>query len=151
MGIVRILANSPDSKLGKFLEGELVPELFKVVYTQPGSEFVEVLPRVRPHVAILDRVHERSDAAVLEVLMLKAVCPDARIIVLSEASSPQDAKIVELGVFYYLASPGWVELREVIEAAVQTLVRASPGRAVCDEIASGNARSALGRCVIHER
>ena len=53
-------------------------------------------------IAVIDRIHERPDAAQMEIAILKEAYPDVRIIALSEQPSARDACLVEQGVFYYL-------------------------------------------------
>jgi len=108
---------SPSGCLSEALAGVLPEDRFVVAAATPGSGVMATVRRERPHVAIVDRIDERPQAAPLEIAALKELCPDARIIVLSVRSSDEDAKVVEQGIFYYMAAPQVSDLVRVIHAA----------------------------------
>jgi DNA-binding NtrC family response regulator len=110
-GIREILASAPSSSG------------FDIIDVRPGPGVVDVARREQPQIAIIDGIHERAEAALLEIALLKAIRPEVQIIVLSEQSSVRDARIVELGVFYYMTAPPGQELIRVIEAANRALAR----------------------------
>ena len=122
---IRVLISSSDELLGEYVIDRLSPARFDVSAVRPGVAVLDAIRRQRPHIAVLDRVHERLEAAQMEIAVVKDVCPDARIIVVSEASSASDAQIVEAGVFFYLAerSSPPAELLRVIEAAARSTVK----------------------------
>lgn len=112
---------APTPTLGRYVRAQLPAERFEVVDVCPGPGFIDAVYRTSPHIAVLDRIEKRSEAATLELTMLKRRRPDVEVIVVSDRSSAKDASIVELGVFYYLAgSPRRVLIR-LIEAAADAL------------------------------
>jgi DNA-binding response OmpR family regulator len=122
---LRVLVNSPDGLLGEFLRKGLSEPDFKVVTCLPGPSFMAVAYREHPEIAVIDRVNDRPDTAAMEILVLKEIRPNVRIIALSGSSSPQDARIVEHGIFFYMATPTGAEVIQVIEAAAKTFYRSA--------------------------
>ncbi len=114
---VTVLIKSSNQETLELLRGSLPAEHFKVVILEAEASFVEVVRSERPEIAVIDCVDQSPDAAQLEIDVLKSVRPDVRIIALSENPSPNDARIVERGLFYYLANPTASDLLRVIEAA----------------------------------
>lgn len=107
--------------LGRYVRAQLPAERFEVVDVRPGPDFIDAVYRASPHIAVLDRIEKRSEAAKLELAMLKRHRPDVEVIVVSDRSSAKDAFIVELGVFYYLAGGPRRVLIRLIEAAANAL------------------------------
>lgn len=99
---------------------------FRVVVARPGPDFVDVVRRERPEIAVLNGVDERPEEAAMEIEVLKAIQSEVRVIAISGTPTPKDAAIVELGVFYYLAGPPGTELVEVVEAASRSLAQTWP-------------------------
>jgi DNA-binding NtrC family response regulator len=112
-----ILLNSPDHSLAEALEARLGSLGLRTVTCEPGLSFLEVARRERPGVAVLDRVNERVEAAQMEIQLLKELWQEVRIVVVSSQPSQEDGRVVERGVFFYLAAPAMAELIRVIEAA----------------------------------
>ncbi|MBI4600852.1 MAG: hypothetical protein HY721_02720 [Planctomycetes bacterium] len=125
---MRVLVDSPDASIGELLRERLPGSDFHVVSTQPGPAFLRTARCVLPDIAVVDRVHERAEAALLEIAVLKDARPGVRIIALSEESSPKDARVVEQGIFYYMTLPTGRELVQVIRAAARAI--ASEAKAV---------------------
>lgn len=117
MKAIRILVSSSNDDVSEFLNQTLSRARFEVCAVEPGNGFTEMVERVRPAIALIDVIDERPDAARSEVEILREICPKARIVALSRSSSPQDAGVVERGVFYYLANDWRGRLSEVIEVA----------------------------------
>lgn len=107
--------------MGEFLKDQLPRSEYRVISTRPGPAFISAVRCELPDIAVIDRIHERSDAALMEVAVLKEVWPDIRIIVLSERSSAKDAGIVEQGIFFYMTMPERSGLVQVIQAAAQAV------------------------------
>jgi CheY-like chemotaxis protein len=124
---LRVLVISPDIALGDLLRKGLPERDFQVIACGPGPAFMEAARREHPEIAVIDRVNDRPDMASMEILVLKDIRPNIRIIALSGSSSPQDARIVEHGVFFYMATPTGAEVIQVIEAAAKTFRRTVPG------------------------
>ena len=53
--------------------------------------------------------------------ILRKVRPNLKIIALTPVSSPNDAKVIEQGIFYYLAKPVGDELVEAVQAAAKVI------------------------------
>ncbi len=121
MSVFKVLVDSPDAAMGEFLKDQLPRSEYRVISTRPGPAFIGAAHCELPDIAVIDRVHERPDAALMEVAVLKEVRPDIRIIVLSERSSPKDAGIVEQGIFFYMTRPEISGLVQVIEAAAKAV------------------------------
>jgi predicted CXXCH cytochrome family protein len=103
------------------LQAQLRASGIRAVLTQPGAAFIDVARRERPHVAVLDRVDERMDAAQMEIQLLREVNQDVRIIAVSRKPSPHDAPVVEQGVFFYMTTPAAGELVRVVQAAARAV------------------------------
>lgn len=101
--------------------GALLPAHFAVHACRPGSGFFDRARTVRPHIAVLDRFDERPAAAQIELEVLKDVRRDVRILAVSGHSTPQDASLLEGGVFYYTTEARGPQLRPVIEAAAKDI------------------------------
>jgi DNA-binding NtrC family response regulator len=119
--MVRILINSPDEDVARVLQSGLEPQAYLVTDVRPGPAFVRTVREEWSDIVIIDRVHERPDAAQVEIEVVKGLRPEARIIVISGESSEKDAKIIEQGVYYYLTSGTVPELIRVIKAAAKSL------------------------------
>lgn len=116
-----LMVVTPIPTLGRYVKRLLPSERFDVIDVRPGAHFVEAVYRASPHIAVLDRIEKRSEAAQLEIAMLKKRRPEVEVIVVSERSSAKDASIVELGVFYYLAGRSQRELIRLIGAAADAV------------------------------
>ncbi|MFI5379216.1 MAG: hypothetical protein ACHRHE_07965 [Tepidisphaerales bacterium] len=116
----RILIVSPQQGVMEQIEGRLEHLNCDAVWVRSGPEFLRSVRDMAPSVAVIDRVHERAEAARMEIALLKELCPDARIIVISEEPSAEDAWVSEQGVFYYMTLAPGPELVRVIEAAARS-------------------------------
>lgn len=114
-----LLVVSPSEALRHALESELSRERFRVWYTRPGAPVLSALQQSRPCIAVLDGIDGRPEAAQLEIALVKSMCPEARVIVVSGCSSGSDASVVEQGVFYYMAAPSRQELVRAVEVAAR--------------------------------
>lgn len=120
-GPVRILVNTSDAELARSLESAIHEPEFALAFSGPGAWFVRDVRRTRPQIAVIDRVHERPQAAQTEIALLKDCRPDVRIVLLSQEPSRADGALVEQGVFFYLAAPSLTTLTAVIHAAAASL------------------------------
>lgn len=124
-----VLIVGPDDVLAGSLRQELSPGECDIVGVRPGSGFVHAARLRKPQIAVLDRVDRRREAAQTEIAVLRDARDDVRIIVVCEASSSEDARLVEEGIFYYLSPPSIGRLSEVIRAAAHSIrTRARPVR-----------------------
>ena len=112
-----VLLNTADAALATQLKVRIRRPDICVIASVPGLSFMETARRIRPRVAVLDGVDERVDAAQMEIELLKELRADVRIIAISSRPSPQDAWVVERGVFFYSAAPEVAEVVRLIEAA----------------------------------
>lgn len=109
--------------VGSFLEGALPVSQFRVLNSTPGPSIME--PAQQADIAVIDSIDERPDVAQLEIAMLKNKNSKMPIIVISRNSSDQDIRVVEQGVFYYLAGEPEQKLIRIIHAAVATIEKTS--------------------------
>ncbi len=119
--MIRILVDSPDPTTVPFLRKRLSNARFKIVTANEGQRFSDSAHRIQPHIAIIDRIHERQEIARQQIAALQEACPEVRIIAISELPSSDDASVVEQGLFYYLTLPVGDELIRVIEAGATGL------------------------------
>ena len=122
--MMRVLVVSPDAKLEEFLMRELPPDEFEIAGTRPGPEMVTAARRRHAHIAIVDRADSRREMAAVELAVLRDVRNDVRLIVLSGAPSPEDARLLEDGVFYYLPASPPVRLPDLVRAAARSISEA---------------------------
>ena len=120
---IRILVISPEMSVGSFLEGALPVSQFRVLNSTPGPSIME--PAHQADIAVIDSIDERPDVAQLEIAMLKNKNSKMPIIVISRNSSDQDIRVVEQGVFYYLAGEPEQKLIRIIHAAAATIEKTS--------------------------
>ena len=114
-----LLINTVDDAFASAVEAALAKSVVRPIRCRPGISFMEMARRQRPEIAVLDHVEERMDAAQMEIAVLKELRQDVRIIIVSRKPSAQDARVVESGVFFYMAEPAMPELVRVIEAAAR--------------------------------
>lgn len=119
--MMRVLVISPDGSLEDYLRRELETMEFAVAGTRPGADVVETARRQRPQIAVVDRVDTRREAAALELAVLRDVQADVRIILVSPRPSPEDAWLVERGVFFYLSASPPLRLPELVRAAAHAI------------------------------
>lgn len=112
-----LLVVGPSEQLRDSLAGELSPQRFRIWFCRPGARVLRALNRSRPEIAIIDGIDARPEAAQLEIALVKAVSPEARVIAVSRHSSGADASVIEQGVFYYMAGLSEAELLRAVESA----------------------------------
>jgi DNA-binding response OmpR family regulator len=119
--MIRLLVDSPDPRTALFLRGQLAAGDYRItgVGLQPG--FADLVRRERPHLVVFDHVDERQDLARARIVELKRLCPEVRVIAVSENPSVRDAVVIEAGLFYYLTLPVGRELVRVIEAGARAV------------------------------
>jgi len=122
---IRILVSSPETSIGAFLESTLSTSRFRVITINPGPSFIEMAQRAE--IAVIDCIDERPDVAQLEIAFLKKIQPKIPIIVISRNSSDRDVRVVEQGIYYYLAGKPEEKLVRVIQAAAE-MIRTSSNR-----------------------
>ncbi len=121
--MIRILLDSISSETLERLRQALTAEAFELYPAAPAEDFSVTVRRSRPHITVLDRVHEQPGKTQRKIEILKDARPGVRIIAISEESSIEDASIIEQGVFYYMTSTEFSELKRIIEAAAVALTR----------------------------
>ena len=117
MNRTNVLVVSAGSGIGEWLASRLSHDRFAVRTVGPGAALIEAVRSRQPHLAVLDQIDAHPEMAQLAVALLKDRNPGVRIVALSGASSEADGKVVEQGIFCYLASCSREELLRVIEAA----------------------------------
>ncbi len=118
---VFVLVSSPTSDVRDFLSDRLGHADFEILGVEPGRAFADAVMRVRPDIAVIDRIDERPEVARAEITYLKENCPKVKIIALSKESSAKDAAIVEQGVCFYLAEDWKPRLVQVTESVARSL------------------------------
>lgn len=126
--MIRLLVDSPNPNTAVFLRGRLDADRFRIVRVELQADFAELARRVHPQIAIIDGIHDRQETARARITALKKISPGVRIIAVSGNSSARDVRVVELGVFYYLALAVGDELVRIIEAAARAPGPATPAR-----------------------
>ncbi|MCH7545780.1 MAG: hypothetical protein IID30_05180 [Planctomycetes bacterium] len=121
--MIRILLDSIPTETFELLRQGLNAEAFELYLTAPAEGFSVAVKRSRPHIAVLDRVQQRQGETQRKIEILRMEWAGVRIIAISEASSIEDASIIEQGVFYYMTSTEFSELKRIIEAAAVALTR----------------------------
>ncbi len=121
MRTLKILVISPDRRLLNYLDEQLSKNEFEFISCKPSEAFTT--PAEGVHVAIVDRIDERPDAASLEIARLKESHAGIPIIAVSKCSSTRDAAAIRQGVFYYLAGQPGSKLLRIIRAAADALPR----------------------------
>ncbi|MFA9478132.1 hypothetical protein ACERK3_07450 [Phycisphaerales bacterium AB-hyl4] len=123
MNRLQILVISPTPFVAAFLTEHLATDRFAVQSVRPGTEANAMGRAASLHVAVVDRIEQRPEAAQKEIALLKEAHPQVRIIAISWNSSARDAGIVEQGLFYYWTGKPRPELIELVEAAAAELQR----------------------------
>ena len=118
-----VIVISPSSMLGVALSRALSTSGFQIVPVRPGPDVLDAVRRVRPRIAVIDRIDERPEAAQLEIALLKTLSPDVQIIAVSDRSSEVDAAVIEQGIFYYAVGASSGELVQLINAAERSYSR----------------------------
>lgn len=126
--LTRLIVIGPERSLEEFLTRELRDEV-EVIGLRPGPAVVHVVRRMRPHIAVLDRIETRRGSVALEAAILRAARPDVKVILVSAVPSLDDADLVEAGVFYYMPVSPPVRLPEVVRAAARSVREAEQRRA----------------------
>lgn len=121
--MIRVLLDSISSETLEWLQRGLHADAFELNMVSLTENFTEAVREIRPHIAVLDRIHERQGETKQRIEILKCVRADVRIIAISEDSSIDDASVIERGVFYYMTSKDATELKRIIEAAATALAR----------------------------
>jgi DNA-binding NarL/FixJ family response regulator len=117
---LNVLVISPGRQTDSWLIRRLDPRRFALRYVRPGPGLVQAVRAAPPDVAVLDGIHARPELAAIEVALLKAHNPAVQIIATSDQSSELDARVIEQGVFCYLAGCSRDELLRVLHAAAQS-------------------------------
>lgn len=120
-----VLIVGPSQAVHQRLASALPSDRFELLVVESGHAFAEALAHSVPDIAVVDRVHERLDEARDEVRQLKQHWATLPIIAISEHPSTEDASLVELGVFYYLAGSIGQNLVDLVTAAARRLEGAS--------------------------
>lgn len=118
-----VIVISPSGMLGVALSRALSTSGFQIVPVRPGPDVLDAVRRVRPRIAVIDRIDERPEAAQLEIALLKTLSPDVQIIAVSDRSSEVDAAVIEQGIFYYAVGASSGELVQLINAAERSYSR----------------------------
>ncbi|MHC4164903.1 MAG: hypothetical protein ACYSUM_22545 [Planctomycetota bacterium] len=124
--MIRILVDSTDPGTTLFLRGRLDADRFRIVTVAPDTDFEAVARKTRPQIAVVDQIHARQEVARARIAALKQICPDIRVIAVSEHPSGRDGLVVEQGLFYYLTLGVGPELVRIIEAGARAIEMRPP-------------------------
>ena len=120
---MRVLVVGSDQAVADFLRRELSAVDFQILPSLPGAEFVRAVRQAPPEIAVIDRAHARRDVAEMEVALLRDARREARIILVSEVPSPEDGRLVEVGVFFYLSASPPLRLPDLVRAAAASILQ----------------------------
>lgn len=109
-----ILISSKDDECIRVLASNLQPFGWKLEIARADSEIFERLAEDYPDFLILDlETTDLKPASVVSIIHY--IAPALRIIALTGHSSPEDAAVIEKGVFYYTTKPVGTELVELMQ------------------------------------
>ena len=131
---MRVLVVGTDQALVDFLRRELSAVEFQILPSLPGAEFVRAVRQAPPDIAVIDRAHARRDVAEMEVALLRDARREARIILVSEMPSAEDARLVEAGVFFYLSASPPLCLPDLVRAAALSIQQEAHSRLLQGEL-----------------
>jgi len=123
-----VLVFTHDSSLPSRLSEQLDATRYRVVAVDRAGEVIPMARQERPGVAVLDQIHHHREAILMMVELLRELDPDIRIIGISEQPSPDDAEVVEKGLFYYMTAPTTGRLVSIVQAAVRSRERSGGQR-----------------------
>ncbi len=126
---MRVLVISPDRGLEGFLGRELSPAEFEVLGSQPGPAVVRAARAAPPEIAVVYRGDACREATALALALLRDLKPDVRLILVTGVPSPEDAPLLEDGVFYYMPASPPVRLPDVVRAAARSIREEAERRA----------------------
>ena len=112
----RVLVSSLDPAVARFMSEVLPRDAFEVLPPCLPRNVVEAVLDHAPDILLFE-VDRQAGPAAETLRVLRKVRPGLRIIVLSQDSRPEDADIVEAGIFYYDTKPAGEELVAVVKAA----------------------------------
>jgi len=126
--VLKVMVVETGPATGHYLNVHLPRSRFEVSSCAPGKGFLAEAKATRPDIVVLDRFDERPRAAEVELELLKEIRPEVRVIAVAGESSPNDARLLEQGVFFYMAEDEGPAIVQVIEAAARSLeARKDPG------------------------
>lgn len=115
----RILVSSADPALARFVGEALPGGAFEVLPVCLPKDVVEAVLDQSPALLLFE-VDRRSGSPAATLRIIRKVRPGLRVIALSADSCPEDAEIVEVGLFYYATRPVGADLIQVIQAAARS-------------------------------
>ena len=110
-----VLIMSKDPECINFLREHLDEKEFDMLEATSDSEVIQKNNEEYPDILLLDFESINMPADIL-VSVLHKINPHLEVIFITGASSLEDAKAIEQGVFYYTSKPVGPEIIEVIKA-----------------------------------
>ena len=119
---VKVLVRTRQATLIRALQKELDSGEFEVLAGSLDTSAVDQVLDHYPDILVVEpspRVSERTDA----ISIARKVCPHLKVILVARRSLPDDAKIVEQGLFYYTVRPAVGEIVQIVHAAARAIRR----------------------------
>lgn len=124
-----VLVCGTDDSVCEYLSRSLSPLQYHLARVAPGLPFIRAVRQSPPDIVVIDWARNSASATLAEIEvmidMIKNLQPRVPIIVRSDLPTMEDGRLVELGLFYYMALAVGPELIQVVEAAARSLPQSS--------------------------
>ncbi len=117
---IRVVIKSTDKELEVLLNSSLDSARYEIICDRSEFSTVKHVIDSVPDILVLE-LDPKEKMPELVISVLREVRPNLKIIALTPVSSPNDAKVIEQGIFYYLAKPLGEELVEAVRAAAKAV------------------------------
>ena len=132
---VKILVSTTQAAVAPALRQNLDRDEFEVSSGSPEVPAVDQILDYYPDILVVEPSPSRTLWSSV-ISTARKICPHLKIVLVTLRSSPDDAKIVEQGLFYYTVWPAVDELVQVVHAAARAIRRETarnPGRVPDDK------------------
>ena len=117
---LKVLVRTTRAELTKFLEQRLAPGEYQIVAGSLDAPIMDQVLEQFPDILLFELAASESPENIV-LHKIRKVHPYLKVIFLSQHSTPEDARIVEQGLFYYTAMADVEEILEVIQAAARAI------------------------------
>ena len=93
---------------------------FEITLLDDDGKLLDLVCDERPDILIMN-IGSKMTYADVTLSALKKIHPGMKVIIVSESPSDMDARLVEMGVFYYLSGQVNHEIIQVVRAAARAL------------------------------
>ena len=114
------MVKSLDKELEALLNKSLDSKRYEIICDRSKFSTVKHVIDSVPDILLLE-LDPKEQTPELVISVLRDVRPNLKIIALAPVSSPNDAKVIEQGIFYYRAKPVGEELVEAVRAAAKAI------------------------------